>query len=146
MALPLNTNAVIGDEQMLIYIDAGGGSVAVMCATDFSLEINAEEIEISCLSNTAWKEIVMGMKSWSVSVNSVYLKGTGVTLGADQFAQLLIDAQLVTVKLSTEITGQKYYEGTVQIPKVSISISAKDKGTYSVSMTGTGALEIKTVA
>lgn len=145
MPLPPDTHLVHRDKNMLLYLDSGGGAVAVGCATDASLEVNAEEIEVSCMAASAWKETVPGMKSWSVSFNSIYLKGTGVVLSADQLSQMLFDATLLTVKLSTEISGEKYYEGTVFVTKNSISVSAKDKATYSVSLTGTGALELKTV-
>ena len=132
---------VAGNYNMVIYVDG----VPMMCAESASLKLASEEIEISCMGAGAWKQIAMGQKNWSISSSAVFYMGDDVIMGVFEFAQLLIDATEVVLQYSTNVVGDKYFEGSAFVVSEDVNSSSKDKGAYSVNFTGNGILEIKTV-
>lgn len=136
-------NEIKGEELLLKY-----DGKLVARAQSYSLEVSKESIDVTTLYSGDWNESISGRKSWTVSTDGLVSRPASGGTETD-YNSLLDDlvntSTPVTIILSSEVEGDKYYEGDVIINSLSLSGSNGEVATFSASFTGTGALEIKTV-
>jgi len=118
-----------------LYIDG----VAVACATDATLTMTHSVREVLCKDTLAWRDVVPGLRSWSVSGSGLH--SMDATNGAFDLTELAINRTLVYVKMSTEEAGEKYMAGSGYLTECTLnSPGAEENCTYSFSLEGTGQL------
>ena len=117
-------------------------------ATSFSLQVDKEEIEISHLQSGGWKEAIGGKMSWSVSADAFVTRGA-VTSGETDYHALMLELMdddiPAEIILTSNVTGDKFYSGKALITSISQSGSTGEVLTYSVSFSGNGPLQQKSV-
>lgn len=124
------------------------GKIIAM-ATEFSFEVNKEEIEVSTLSSDGWKKVIGGMKSWTISGGAIVIRGAVATGESDYhiLLQKLIDNDTpVEVGVRSEVTDDKYWTGLGLLTSLSENASAGGLATYSFSIGGDGPLTAKVKA
>ena len=128
-----------------ISIKYGGKIIAK--ATSYSLSVNKEVVEISTLDSNGWRKIIGGMKSFSISTDSLVTRGTvsGETSYHDLMSELFNNDIPVAVIVTTGTSGDKYYEGACLITSLEQSGSAGEVITCSISFEGNGTLAQKTI-
>lgn len=129
---------------MNIVIDTS----TVACATDFSLSMTKDFIEVACLDSTGAKENVPDMYSWNVSGSGMVLK----SLSAGEYSMYEIADKLlntdasVLVEIVPDVSAAKYYSGAGYFSSLSMDGGAGSAVSYSFEITGSGPLTIKTTA
>lgn len=118
---------------------------AIAAGTDYSIEINGEEIDISTLDSGEWKEVTSGLKSWTGSLSGMVERGSGSSFFA--LAEHLTGAEnaIVTLALKAGTIGDKYFIGEALLTNLSKSgagAGGQEIITYSASFVGNGKLDL----
>jgi predicted secreted protein len=125
----------------LIKLYDGTTPIALLTSTDMSLE--REVLDATSKDSNNWREIQMGLKSYSFTAELFHDESETYNL-SDLFDKW-DDATAITMKLSSEVTGQKKFTGTVYITNISESAPANQLTTISVTFEGSGALVEATI-
>jgi predicted secreted protein len=124
---------------LLIYV----GGVAVGHSTSSSININADMIDATTKGSAGWKDVLPGLKDWSMDVEGLVDYGQ-VEGFSECFANVANGTQIVA-KFGTEVTGDVRYTGNAYVSSLSQSAPMEDVVTYSFTLTGDGALAEETV-
>jgi len=133
-------------KQMLVQFDASTQG----CATDFSLSVSKDVIEIACLNATGGaKQSVPDLYGWSVSFSGLVMTTLTIDAGKNSFYDLmnnmLVDTDAsIGIYLVPDVSGNVYYGGVGYITSMTMDGGVGSAMTFSGEVTGTGALSIKT--
>ena len=133
------SNATAGKDY-LIYLNTGT-SEAVPTWTllggqrSGDLSCEADEIDASHKTSGGWKSTLPGLRSWSIDLESVYLKD-------DKGAKFLEEAFLLgkQVNVKFEYPDKSYVTGWGSVTECSLSTPHDDVATLSGTIKGDGAL------
>ena len=132
-----------------ITVTDGSNNTLVAFAQNCSINIEHALREITNKESAGWSEQLEGLRSFSIDVDGAYAftdaAGTALTNGADDLLNSYI---LTRTKLTVRFgkpgggvgSNDTYYEGSVFLTSASMSGGTEDTATYSLSLTGTGAL------
>lgn len=133
-------------KQMSVVIDGS----TLGCATDFSLAISKDMIEIACLTATGAKQAVPDLYGWTVSFSGLRMTSATVDAGKlsyDDLAQSLITSDSdVSVYILPSVSSNKYMVGNAYITSISMEGGVGSPVTFSGELQGTGALSQETTA
>ena len=139
------TGLVNGTDLLLKVGDSNSNEVVVAFATSCSLEISMDEIDQTNKDSAGYKSIIGGLRSWSVSSDALYQnEAESSRTGFIELWDKIENRTKVYVELS--VTGassgdsNKYYHGEAYVTSLSVNGGTEDQATYSVSLTGSGAL------
>ena len=95
------------------------------------------------------KEFIAGEYGYTLNVEAIFEDDASV--GASQqsfkdFATDLLAGTLLTIVISTNVTGDEKYTGSAYFSSLSLTAPNNDKSTWTGTLQGTGALTIGTVA
>jgi TP901-1 family phage major tail protein len=113
-----------------IYKVLGGQSGA-------TLNRSAEAIDVTSKDSQGWTEAIAGIKSFSIECEG-FLSEDDEATGALEEA---FDAR-TSLKATIKMPSGKKYEGTVIITDFPVEFPQDDAVTYSLELTGTGALTV----
>ena len=127
-----------------------GTDYVVAYATSCSLEISMDEIDQTNKDSSGWKQIIGGSRSWSVSSEALYQneaitgpeKSTFQSFwkflgGAEQREKVYVE---LSITGATSAANNVFYSGDAYVTSLSVNGGTEDQSTYSVSLTGSGAL------
>jgi len=116
-----------------VYI--GANKVAEI--SSWSLDLGADDIEITSFDSQGWKEYLAGLKEWSGSFEGNFVPTD--TNGQ----QALINAWLnsTSVSLELRIDATKKFAGSAFV-KPSIEMPVDEKGSFSCDFQGSGQLTV----
>ena len=117
---------------------ASGGGTKIGSATAHSLSISSETADVTSKDSAGWKEIIPTLKSFTIDIDA--LMAYDETHGYEVLNDALINRTLLYVKLSTELTGEEKWYGTVYITSLEQNNPMEDAVTYTASFEGTGVL------
>lgn len=126
-------------KQMSIVLDGS----TMGCATDFSLSVNKDIIEIACLGSTGAKQSVPDMYGWTVSFSGMVITTASKTAGTTGYEELMAKIQTdasIGVYILPDVSGNTYYTGAGYLTSVSMEGGVGSPVTYSGEITGSGAL------
>jgi predicted secreted protein len=105
--------------------------------SSWSLDLGADDIDITSFDSNGWKEYLAGLKEWSGSIEG-NLK-TNDTNGQ----KAIFNAWLAGTPLTFtfEVSSGVTFQGSAFV-KPSIEVPVDDKATFSCDITGTGALTL----
>lgn len=140
------SNATAGKDY-LIYLNTGTSEAAPTWTLlggqrsgDLSRE--ADEIDASHKTSGGWKSTLPGLRSWSIDLESVYLKDD---TGAKFLEEAFLLGKQVNVKF--EYPDKSYVTGWGSVTECSLSTPHDDVATLSGTIKGDGALsELKPAA
>ena len=129
---------------MTISIDAS----LLGCATDFSLAVDRDVIEIACLGSTGSKRAVPDLYGWTIGFSGLVTRTAEA--GKKDFHQLLTtlttsDAS-VAIALIPDASSLTYWRGAGYLTSVSMDGGVGSAVTFSGSITGDGPLTSLTTA
>ena len=107
--------------------------------SNWSLDLGADDIEITSFDSNGWKEYLAGLKEWSGSIEG-NLK-TDDTNGQKAILNAWINGE--TLEFTFEVSTGVTFEGEALV-KPSIEVPVDDKASFSCDITGTGALTLPT--
>ena len=107
--------------------------------SNWSLDLGADDVEITSFDSNGWKEYLAGLKEWSGSI-----EGNFDSTDANG-QKAILNAWLNGTKLSFtfEVSSGVTFTGDAFV-KPSIEMPVDDKASFSVDITGTGALTLPT--
>lgn len=133
------SNATAGKDY-LIYLNTGTSEAVptwILLGGQRSGDLSreADEIDASHKTSGGWKSTLPGLRSWSIDLESVYLKD-------DKGAKFLEEAFLVgkQVNVKFEYPDKSYVTGWGSVTECSLSTPHDDVATLSGTIKGDGAL------
>lgn len=135
-------------KQILIQFDGS----TLGCATDFSLSVDKDFIEIACLGQgaTASKQQVPDLYGWSVSFSGLVMQESTVDANTKSFYELMdnllsSDAS-IGVYIVPDVSSNSYYGGAGYLSSLSMDGGVGSAITYSGEILGDGDLDSLTTA
>ena len=137
--------AILNGTDIKVY--DSGTNILVAYAQSGTINVNHSVRDITNKESSGWKEVLEGLRDFSVSLDGAYAwtdaSGSALTNGADDIlnSYIITRASLVIRFGNTAgATGDTYYQGTVYLDSFSVSAPTEDTATYTLNFTGTGAL------
>lgn len=136
----------IFSKQFRIIID----SSTVAMATDFSLDFTKDMIEVSYLSNDAYKTNIPDLKSWTVNFSGLRGLTKDISVQHDYesllYGMMNSDASVLIAIKPTEVSSNTYYDGGGFISSLNMSGGVGAAVTFSGTVVGAGPLYKRTTA
>ena len=123
---------------MAIAGKSGGvylGSNKIGELSSWSLDLGADDIEITSFDSNGWKEYLAGLKEWSGSIEGNFKSGD--TNGQKAIINAWISGTALNFEFRIDATNK--FTGSAFV-KPSIETPVDDKATFSSDIQGTGAL------
>lgn len=140
----------IFSKSMSIVFTIDGSTRTVACATDFSLSINKDMIDIACLTATGAKQSVPDLYGWTVSFSGLRMETDSLTddkIGYDELANLIVTSdEKVDVYLLPDVSSNNYLKGSGYISSITMDGGVGSPVSYSGEVTGSGALSQQTTS
>lgn len=115
----------------------------MLCPNDFSLSMNKDILEITCMGSSGSKRSIPDMYGWNISFSGTAYETAGLGAGDYTYENLVsklkTDAS-VGIYYLPDVSANKYYGGAGYITSISISGGAGSPVTYSGEVTGDGDL------
>jgi hypothetical protein len=131
-------------KQMSIVIDGS----TLGCATDFSLSVDKDLIEIACLESTS-KSSVPDLYSWTISFNGMVIRTSARDAGKAGFENLMTkimsDAS-IAIYILPNVSTNTYYTGAGYLSNVTMDGGVGSAVTFSGEVTGSTPLTVATTA
>lgn len=118
-----------------LYVGATPNKVAEI--SNWSLDLGAENIDVTTFDSNGWKEYLAGLKEWSGSAGGNF-KFTD-TNGQQAIYNAWLNGTTLAVELRLGTTSPKF-TGTVLITGISVESPVDDKAAINFDFQGTGAL------
>lgn len=122
-----------------VFISVDGTTVA--CTMNDVLTVNQATIDTTTKCASSWATFIAGQKSWEISVEGVYDESKTYEYG--EFFAELISGTTCAVRFGDgggRETAKVYWYGTGIVTSLVQTAPKDDKVTFSVTITGTGAL------
>ena len=140
MATPLFSKS------MSIVIDGS----TLGCATDFSLSVTKDMIEIACLTASGAKQQVPDLYGWSVSFSGLRMQSSTVDAGAmsyDDLVNTLVTSDAsVGIYILPDVSSNHYMAGAGYLTSISLEGGVGSPVTFSGEIVGDGVLARLTTA
>lgn len=137
--------AILNGTEIKVY--STGTTNLVAFAQNCTLNFNHSPREITNKESAGFKEILEGVRDFSVDIDGAYAwtdaSGSALTNGADDLLQTHLLANRLKVDFifgDTASTHDVSYAGSGFITSISLTGGTEDTATYSLSIEGTGSL------
>ena len=128
--------AILNATDCVLSVTTGGSLQAVAHSTSASISMNMDLRDSTTKSSAGYQENLGGLRSWEVSGDAFVEIGAG-----DGNIEALWDTweNRAAVVVNFGATDM-IYSGSALITSISIDAGVEENATYSISLTGTGAL------
>lgn len=113
------------------------GTNEVAELSSWTLDVEAETLDVTHFGNNGWANSVAGFRSWSGSFEGTWAVGTD-TNGQRALQDAMFAGTPVTLELY--VNGTNKYTGQAILTNMSVETSAEDLVTISFDFQGTGPL------
>lgn len=141
--------ATFNGTKLGVYISTNDGTSyqLVAASTECSMSITAEVIDISTKDSAAWRQLLPGMRSASLSVSGLidYTSTDATKKYLPDLFDLMDNRQLVKLRFSNEVVADKRYNCDGYITSLEQSAGTEDTATYSATFEITGAITEQTI-
>jgi predicted secreted protein len=131
------TTGILNGTLLGIYV----GGTLVSHSTSNSISISHSPRSATSKDSGGWSDNLEGLREWS-GEGEAYL-ALDATYGLNDLVTIMKGRTKVTIRFSTEVTGNQYFEGQAYLDSISADSSPEESATFSYSFTGTGALNYK---
>lgn len=132
-------NTALAGKDILLSIWDPTGSTLLAVAGQQGLTINRDKdtYEVTSKDSNGWKQNVVGNKEWSIDNDGVYVRAhdSHKLLGA-----IYDGDDPILIKVTNQKTKTDMFGGLALLTSYPIEAPYDDAVTYSISLTGTGAL------
>ena len=133
--------AVFNGTNLGVYVD---GTI-IAAATDCSLSLNMDTIDITTKDSAGYRELLAGLRSGSMSCNGLIDYQSSNTDTVDLVAAWT-NRTALTLKFSNELTGDQSYTASGFLTSLEQSGGTEDTATYSASFELSGVVTPATIA
>ena len=139
------TGLLNGTDLLLKVGSDATNEVVLAFATSCSLEISTDEIDQTNKDSSGWKSIIQGTRSWSVSADAMYQNEAEASKKSfkDFFSNVNNRSKVfveLTIAGASNADSNVFYSGQAYVSSLSVNGGTEDQSTWSISLTGTGAL------
>lgn len=137
------STGIINGTDLRVYV--GGNAVAY--ATEGSISLSREFTEQLHKDNagSGWTERSAHTKSGTITCSALYADDAASSNLNELFTSW-DGGTTVTVKFSTEVTGDDFWSGSFLVESLELNAPDKDDASYSVTFISTGAITMSQVA
>lgn len=128
------TTGILNGTDLLIYV----GGTKIYHAKSHALSIAMDTRDATTKDSQGWRDLLEAALNWSMTGDG--LVAFDATYGFDDLFEVIIARTAVTVKLSTEETGDTYYEGSAFLTALDKDAPTEDNVSMNFSFEGTGVL------
>jgi TP901-1 family phage major tail protein len=124
-----------------VYISVDGMAtwVPVGETRDATLTVNQEEIDATSFDSIGWMENIVGLLSWEMSMESLYVYGDE---GQTDLENALLGGQVIGWRFLPKVAeGNKGYQGQGFATSYEVNVPVDDAVSLSLSIKGSGYLE-----
>lgn len=139
--MPASTNVMNGTD-VIVAISTDGGTTytTVGKATTASLQMNMEVRDVTTKDSAGWRELLGGLKSWSLSGEGMVTYNLTSKVGfSDLFGHISSRTRLY-FRFGSTTSGEKQYKGYGFLTSLSQDGGVEDNNSFSFSIEGDGAL------
>jgi TP901-1 family phage major tail protein len=143
------TTGPVNGTLISIYKDVSGTLKKIANATSHSFDVSKDMIDVTSKDSAGAKEFIAGEYGYTLNVEAIFEDDASVGATQQSFKDLATDllaGTLLTIVISTNVTGDEKYTGTAFFTSLSLSAPNNDKATWTGTLQGSGALTIGTVA
>jgi len=143
------TTGPVNGTLISIYKDVSGTLKKIANATSNSIDISKDMIDVTSKDSAGAKEFIAGEYGYTLNVEAIFEDDASVGASQQSFKDLATDllaGTLLTIVMSSNVTGDEKYSGTAFFTSLSLSAPNNDKATWTGTLQGSGALTIGTVA
>lgn len=143
------TTGPVNGTLISIYKDVSGTLKKIANATSHSFDISKDMIDVTSKDSAGAKEFIAGEYGWTMNVEAIFEDDASVGASQQSFKDLATDllaGTVLTVVISTNVTGDEKYTGSAYFMSLALSAPNNDKATWTGQLQGTGALTVGTVA
>jgi TP901-1 family phage major tail protein len=134
--------AIFNGTNLGVYI----GGTLVAAATDCSLSLNMETIDITTKDSAGYRELLGGLRSGSISCSGLIDYQDASNKDITDLYDAWEGRTELTLKFSSEITGDESYTANGFLTSLEQSGGTEDTATYSATFELTGEVTEATIA
>jgi TP901-1 family phage major tail protein len=132
------STGVINGTDLGVYL--GGSPALIAAATSCTINLNRDMRDTSNKDSAGWKKVLPAQKSWTVSVEGLFIPAGTNNYYTLYTALIAGTALTVTWKVGTNTTGDIAYSGTAYLTSLSKSAPNEGNVTFSANFQGDGAI------
>ena len=143
------TTGPVNGTLISIFKDVSGTLKKIANATSNSLDISKDMIDVTSKDSAGAKEFIAGEYGYTLNVEAIFEDDSSVGASQMSYKDLVTDllaGTLVTIVMTSNVTGDEKYTGTAFFSSLSLSAPNNDKATWTGTLQGSGALTLGTVA
>ncbi len=129
--------AILNATDCVLSVTTGGSLQAMAHCTSASLSMNLDLRDSTTKSSAGYQENLGGLRSWELSGDAFVEIGSITGADIEELWDIWEARTAVAVKFGA--SGMEY-TGNALITSISIDAGVEENATYSISLTGTGAL------
>lgn len=131
------TTGIINGTDFGVYV----GNTKIAHATSASISSSMSVRDATSKDSAGNSESLEGMMEWSVEGEGLF--ALDASYGYVDLHTVLRNRAVVTIRFSSEVSGNEYHEGTAFLVDLSADAGLEESMTFSFSFTGTGPLNLK---
>lgn len=133
------TTGILNGTLLGIYV----GGTLVAHSTSNSISITHSPRSATSKDSGGWSDNLEGLREWSAEGEG-YM-AFDASYGLNDLVTLYENRTKVLIRFSTEVSGDEYFQGYAYLDSLSVDSSPEESATFSYSLTGTGALNNKSL-
>ena len=126
----------------LLGVYAGGTLIAH--ATEGSISLSMDTRDATTKDSSGTRDLLEATKSGTISVSALHAEDAAY--GVDDLMTAWSGRTTLTVKFSTEVTGDRYWEASAYVTSLEVNSGMEDNVTYSATFELSGAITYGTVS
>lgn len=120
------------------------GSTLIAHATEGSISLSLDTRDATTKDSSGYRDLLEATRSGSISVSALY--ANDATYGVDDLMTAWTARTTLTIKFSTEVTGDNYWTAAAYVTSLELNAGVEDNVTYSATFELSGTITYGTVA
>jgi predicted secreted protein len=142
------TTGLMNGTLVSLYKDVSGTLTKIANGTSADFSMTKDTIDATNKDGGSYKEFLVGLNSWTMNFEGIYEEDGSIATGlsAKDVLTDLIAGTLVTVIMTTNVTGDMKLSGSALLTNFAWTAPVNDVSTFTCSLQGSGTLTIGTVS
>lgn len=134
------TTGKVNSTLLSIYV----GGTKINHSNDASFDFTHAVRDVTTKDSGGYQENLEGLRSFTFSASGFH--AFDATYGPDEMDDVITGRTAATIRYSTEVSGDTYYEGSCYMTSLSCNSPGQEEtATWSAEFTGTGTLTVGSV-
>jgi TP901-1 family phage major tail protein len=135
------TTTIVNTSLLSLYFDTTGAGAydKVAHSTDASISFSAETVDITSKDTSGYRDTIAGLRSWTANLTAFIDYSSAY--GQEDLVDKWIAGECVTVRFTTNVSSEIYYEGDATITSIELNSSgAEEAASFSITLENAGAI------